>query len=240
MSHLLCPFRQSVAKVVAAIQIIAESFDLHLSFSLHKLQLNLNHCQSSMSNQINVKSIIACNYIRHSNLFCQLVCFYFQLSALHLYACHYQREKYTPERRQQLIWIWNKRLEMPNNGHFHNNANFKEMESSGKDTWWRSLPREPLLEVFGVLSIIWSHNVFCWLTITGRMRREGSHGVNCCCKYEGVGFQTHGCCQITFWFRQRIMENHFREYNGNVWMKKVGQCQTHASVTFPCSIWYYY
>lgn len=29
---------------------------------------------------------------------------------------------------------------MPNNGHYHNNANFKEMESSGKDTWRRPLP----------------------------------------------------------------------------------------------------
>lgn len=135
MKHLLCPFRQSpwlsVAKVAAAIQIIAESFDLYLSFSFHKLQLNLNHL---------LIQNIACKYFRHSNLFCQLVCFYFQLSAPHLHACHYQREKYTPKRRQQLIWIWNKRLEMPNNGHYHNNANFKEMESSGKDTWRRSLP----------------------------------------------------------------------------------------------------
>lgn len=29
--------------------------------------------------------------------------------------------------------LQNKRLEMPNNGHYDNNPNFKEMESSGKD-----------------------------------------------------------------------------------------------------------
>lgn len=99
---------------------------------------------------------------------------------------------------------------------------------------------EPLLEVFGVLSIIWSHNVFCWLTITGRMRREGSHGVNCCCKCEDGGFLTRGWRQKEHFGFLRIMKNTFREHNGNVWLKKASQCYMHANVIFPHFRWCLY
>lgn len=34
---------------------------------------------------------------------------------------------------------------MPNNGHYHNNPNFKEMESSGKDAWQHSLPLQAII-----------------------------------------------------------------------------------------------
>lgn len=34
---------------------------------------------------------------------------------------------------------------MSNNGHYHNNTNFKEMESSGKDAWQRLLPLRAII-----------------------------------------------------------------------------------------------
>lgn len=80
-------------------------------------------------------------------------------------------------------------------------------------------PCKPLLEVFGSLSIIWPHNVLCWLTITGRTRRGRSRGVNYCSECEGGGvLDPQPLSNGTLFFPLRIRQNPFREHNGNVWV----------------------
>lgn len=86
------------------------------------------------------------SYTFHFPAFCTLsvlICLHSHLSfpytALNL------PEQYNRKRGVMLRYIGNKWLERPNNGHHHNNPNFKEMESSGKCAWRNFLPLQAVI-----------------------------------------------------------------------------------------------
>lgn len=144
MNHQLCLFSPSSWQPITtfATFLTDESFDC-IAF----ISSGFTNCWSTADTKTLLGTQKRLEMV-NSNLFCQLVDLHFP--AFTSFACMCPPKwKVSPKRGLQLVWIWNKRLETPNNGHYHNNANFKEMESSGKDT------RQRLLSLRAIIRRLW-------------------------------------------------------------------------------------